>query len=67
MNRVGLTLLVLAITSATAYYVTTHPSWEQAERLEEEVDELRKKNERLAEQNEELERAVEELDEEGRL
>lgn len=67
MKRIGSTLVVLALVSATAYYVFTHPSLSRVERLRSEVDKLREDNERLAEQNEKLEERVGALDEDERL
>jgi cell division protein FtsB len=67
MKRLGLTLLVLTMISATAYYVFTHENIERAARLEREVDKLRRKNAELAAANEEMERTVVALRDDPRL
>ncbi len=67
MKRLGLTLLVLAIISGTAYYVFTSPSLDQAERLQREVGKLRAQNHALADKNQRLEREVVALRDDPRL
>jgi cell division protein FtsB len=67
MKRLGLTLVVLAVISAMAYYVFTHPNLDRAERLEHEVSKLREQNDDLEEQNAQLEDEVVALRDDPRL
>lgn len=67
MKRLGLTILVLSIISVTTYYVFTHENIERAEKIEQEVNELRRQNRELAEQNKKMARKVVALRDDPRL
>src|SRR5690554_912369 len=67
MQRLGITLLVLTIFSVTTYYVFTHENIERAEKIEQEVNELRRQNRELEAENKEMARKVVALRDDPRL
>lgn len=67
MKRLGLTLLVLTVISVTTYYVFTHENIARAEKIEQEVNELRRQNRALEAENQRMARTVVALRDDPRL
>ena len=67
MKRIAITLSLVAVFSALAYYVLTHPDLERVEELEQEFRKLKRQNDKLAEKNQELRRRIVALREDPRL
>lgn len=67
MKHLTLTLVVTAVISAIAYYVLTHPTRDQAERLQTELAELEARNDEIRRQNQALREQVVALRDDPRL
>ena len=67
MKRIAITLSLVAVFSALAYYVMTHPDLERVEKLRREYQSLEKQNDRLAAKNKKLRRQIVALRKDPRL
>lgn len=67
MKRIAITLSLVGVFSALAYYVLTHPDLERVEELREEYESLEEKNDELADKNERLRRRIVALRKDSRL
>lgn len=67
MKRIAITLSLVAVFSALAYYVMTHPDLERVEKLRREYQSLEEQNDQLAAKNKKLRRQIVALRKDPRL